>query len=71
MRSKAIPITFLTVKFLTILNQYKTPGVKQMADEKTINKWLELFENIEKSKINYKYISLYIKKPLDIEGVLC
>ena len=50
------------IKFVTVLNKYKTPGVKQLVDEKTVKYWADLYEKIIYEYNNKFYVKFYIKR---------
>jgi len=49
-------------KYLVKLNRFKTSGVRQMIDGKTVSVWADLYNNVITKFDKDKFLSLYIKK---------
>ena len=59
------------VKFISLLNTYKAPGIKQVIDNKTIENWANMYTTIINNGVpnDMKYTRFYIKKGGNINGV--
>ena len=59
------------VKFISLLNTYKAPGIKQIIDNKTLENWAHMYTHIINNGApnDMKYVRFYIKKGGNINGV--
>jgi len=51
------------LKFISLLNRYKTPGTKHIVDEKTIDSWIKLYKSIlTEHYAEANYVKIYSKR---------
>lgn len=54
-------------KFLQLINTADAPNIKKLVDEKTIDQWLKIYANAQKT-VNADFVKIFLKKGGSIDG---